>query len=291
MKYYFVINPKAGKENIQGLEEEIKNIFDGLDFTIYYTKEAKDATRYVKDVCDSNKEELRFFACGGDGTINEVASALVNVKHASLVAYPCGSGNDFVRSFKTDFKDLKQFIDKKAKAIDILKVNDFYSINVANIGFDADVNAGVINLKKKMKVEKAYTKSLIKCLFKKFYSEYKVTIDDKEVIEGKFVLFTCSNASFYGGGYKCGPRAKIDDGLIDFCAINKISRLTFVRVVKSYKAGTYFEKVNPKIYVYRKCKKVTIESKNLMSVSLDGEMIFTKKIDVSILSNAVNLVY
>lgn len=291
MKYYFIINPKAGHELVGNLSQEIEKICDGLDYVIYYTKGEKDATRYVKEVCENNKEDLRFFACGGDGTINEVASGLVNEKHASMVPYPCGSGNDFVRSFKCDFTNIGDFLHKEAKPIDIIKVNDRYSINVANIGFDADVNAGVMTLKKKMKAEKAYTKSLIKCFFKKFYDEYKITIDSKEALEGSFVLFTCANASYYGGGYKCAPYAKVDDGLIDFCAIRKISRLTFLRVVNSYKAGTYFEKISPKIYHYQRCKNLTIESDNMMGVSLDGEMLFTKKIEVSILKNAINLVY
>ncbi len=291
MKYYFIINPAAGKEKSFDLKKEIETTCKDLDYVIYETKCEKDATRYVKEVCQNNKEELRFFACGGDGTINEVASGLVNVTNASLVPYPYGSGNDFVRYFQTDFKDIKSLLNKEAKPVDILKVNDFYSINVANIGFDADVNAGVISLKKKMSIEKAYNKSLIKCFLKKFHNEYKITIDDKEVLEGSFILFTCANASFYGGGFKCAPFAKIDDGLIDFCAIKKISRFTFLRVVKSYKAGTYFEKVKPSIYCYRKCQKVEIQSKEKMSISLDGEMIFSDKIEVLILPKALNLVY
>lgn len=293
MKYYFIINPNAGKTAPE-IEDAIKGSYKDLDYTIYYTKEPKDATRYVNEICENNKdEELRFFACGGDGTICEVASGLVNHPNATLVPYPCGSGNDFVRYFDIDFKNIEQFKDWKGKPVDLIKIDGkYYSINVTNIGFDADVNAGVIELKKKMSAEKAYKKSLIRCLLKKFYSNYEITIDDKEVVKGDFILMSFANASYYGGGYKCAPLAQVNDGYIELCVVKKVSRLTFIRLVNTYKKGTFMaKKFFKKIFVYRRCKKAKIKASNPMSVCYDGEMISEKETTVEIVPNAINMVY
>ena len=98
MKYVFIINPHAGEaDNEEKIRREAEGI-EGCEF--YVTKSVGDATEFVRNWCkDHAGEAVRFIACGGDGTINEVFNGAVGQKNASVTCYPCGSGNDFVKAF------------------------------------------------------------------------------------------------------------------------------------------------------------------------------------------------
>ena len=97
MKYYFITNPAAGKsDSSDELCRSIKEICDAreIDYKIYKTTCVSDATRYVREVCserETSREELRFYACGGDGTFNEVISGAVGYENVSVGLIPKGS--------------------------------------------------------------------------------------------------------------------------------------------------------------------------------------------------------
>ena len=102
MQHYFLINPAAGKGNLyRHLDGEIRTYCDQkeIDYEIYYTKGVGDAEDYIRRACEKNGGELRFFACGGDGTLNEAANGVAGFNHASVGVIPTGTGNDFVRNF------------------------------------------------------------------------------------------------------------------------------------------------------------------------------------------------
>ena len=103
MKHIFIYNPMAGKDNraaIAALQEKIKTDYPELDVEFYPTKAAKDATVYVRARCEADPDtKMRFYACGGDGTANEVLHGIVGHENASMTCYPCGSGNDYVKYY------------------------------------------------------------------------------------------------------------------------------------------------------------------------------------------------
>ena len=102
MKHIFILNPAAGRINsFERIEGELKQVYaaGGLDYQIYETKAPGDATAYIRDYCRMHDEPVRFYACGGDGTLNEVVNGAVGFPQASVGCYPCGSGNDFVKYY------------------------------------------------------------------------------------------------------------------------------------------------------------------------------------------------
>ena len=138
MKHIFIINPTAGSGlYIEELNKKLNALKD-IEWETYTTKGAKDATAFVKSYCSEHKEPVRFYACGGDGTIKEVADGVVDCPNAEMSCYPCGSGNDFVKCCggKEAFRDLESLVRIQAQPIDLIKVGDQYSINVVNFGFD-----------------------------------------------------------------------------------------------------------------------------------------------------------
>ena len=90
-----------GEKDSEGkIRYEISLLPEKDDCEVYVTKGVGDSISYVRSWCEKNTpEEVRVIACGGDGTINEVFNGAVGHPNASVTCYPCGSGNDFVKSF------------------------------------------------------------------------------------------------------------------------------------------------------------------------------------------------
>lgn len=296
MKYIFVLNPLAGEGKAEGLiREGISKAKQKDDCEIYLTKAMGDATDFVKKWCTEHPEEqVRFYACGGDGTINEVFNGAVGFPNVEVGCYPCGSGNDFVKAFggAEKFMDIQKLLDAPVQKLDLLKIGDRYSDNVVNFGFDTTVAIQVNEdrAKKGHGSKSSYPKGVIKALLTSMNNSFKV-IADGELLnpDGKALLCTVANGQYVGGSFKCAPRAKTDDGIIEVCLISPISRIRFVKLIGSYTAGNHLEDKNFKdIIVYRQAKKVEVIAEDGFAYSLDGEIIYDKHFTVEIAPAALN---
>lgn len=294
MEHVFIVNPVAGKKD---QTEYIKNELDsisGFDYTLYNTKDVGDATKYVHELCKNNPEkEYRFYACGGDGTLNEVISGMEGYPNASFTCFPCGSGNDFVKATKDrDFSDIKSLLEGSEKKIDLIKVNGHNSINIVNIGFDAAVSYNMAKFKKWPLVsgKGAYNLALVYSLFNDMKHKGKLYVDDELVYEGKFLLTAACNGICCGGGYYFMPNACIDSGYIDQMFVKQISLFKFIKHVKNFKNGTYekYPKLMKYINLY-KAHKIKVVSTNgkYLKFGYDGENGIAKEIDIEIIPSAL----
>ena len=298
MKYVFIVNPKAGAgENEKTVRAAIENLPQKENCEIYLTKAPGDAMNFVRERSENEKDEkIVFVACGGDGTINEVMNGAVGHENAAVTCFPCGSGNDFVKCFenKNGFLDLSSLFEKDWKKIDLLKVGNRFSANVTNFGFDTTV-AITIN-KEREKTghgnKNAYTKGVVTALIKSMKNECTVIADGETLNpDGKLLLCTAANGQYVGGSFRCAPRAKLDDGLMEVCLIKPISRLRFVKILKPYTAGEHIDNDEMKdIVVYRQAKKVEVIAKPGFAYSLDGEIIHADRFTIELVKNAVNFI-
>ena len=220
MKHLFVINPNAGKgKAFEIVMPKIKEaVADrGTDYEVYVSSSSQDTHDYCKRACESG-EQIRIYACGGDGTIYDVVNAIYGYDNVEFAAVPLGSGNDFIRLFgtKEQFADIGAQIDGTAIKIDAIKCGDRIAVNQCSMGFDAEVCSKQADFKKIpwLTGESAYTASLLYCLKSKTSNHFTVTIDDGEPITDDFVFAFCGNSRFYGGGYQAAPYAVPDDGQI-----------------------------------------------------------------------------
>ena len=155
MKHIFVINPAAGKgKNLPTLLASITYACEDLkvEYDVYHTQAAGDATTYVSETCKQNPDKkFRFYACGGDGTLSEVLNGAVGNDNAEIAVIPAGTGNDFVKTFRHPeyFTAIQKQVLGTAEKIDLLKYNDRYSLNIINVGFDCDVVVKVAEIKRK----------------------------------------------------------------------------------------------------------------------------------------------
>lgn len=292
MKHYFIINPAAGKKHTtHDLMSKIVSAANAedIDFKIYETKAKGDATRYVSEKCKKHPEkELRFYACGGDGTMNEVVNAAAAFPNAEVAVVPVGTGNDFVKNFSEakHFMNMKRQILGKAVEIDLIRFNGRYCANVLNVGFDCSVVQKMAGFRRNALVPNklAYVAGIIAALTKEYGSRFRLTIDDDDVREEEFLLAAFGKGSFYGGGFKSLPLTIADDGCIDACVATKISRLAFINCVSKYKKG---EHLDLDFITYKKCRKVRLESDEPMGVCADGEISMETNVDIEVVPRAL----
>ena len=116
MKHLFIINPAAGSYNqTEDYRKKIADICEakGLDYSIRISGAPGRCRKIAREAAESGRE-YRIYACGGDGTLNEVVNGAALHPHAAVGCYPCGSGNDFVKYYggKKYFSDIGAGIDR-----------------------------------------------------------------------------------------------------------------------------------------------------------------------------------
>lgn len=293
MKYNFVINGRKDKISAKDIiKEQLDGLKKHIDYNIYITEGIGDATRYVHVYCDLHpQEEVCFIACGGDGTINEVASGMVGFENKCLAVLPLsGTGNDFIKYYPGyDFYNVSRIIDGSNQQIDIMKINDNYAINICNFGFDSFVCSTANNLSAQG-IKDPYKKGIMKALLIGRFNRIKVVVDGNKIGGKRMLLCTLANNSHVGGGFHCAPRAKNNDGLIDVCFVKTMSLLNLVRILPTYKSGKHFDdKWCQRKMIYRQAKHVEVSSPNLIELCLDGEMLPGVKFNIDILPSAITL--
>ena len=293
MRYVFVVNPCAGHgENVQAVRAAIGALPEKDACTLYETKSVGDATGFVRRSAAEYAGETRFIACGGDGTINEVFNGAVGLSNVSVSCYPCGSGNDFVKCFggTAAFSDIGRLLSAPAKPLDLLKIGVRYCVNVCNFGFDTTVARTMNNVRNKAVIggKNAYATGVVTGLIKAMKNECSVIADGEPLNEGKILLCTIANGQYVGGAFRCAPRAKCDDGLIEVCLVKPISRMRFVKLLAPYTNGEHLDDPDfADIIVYRQAKSVEVQAPEGFAYSLDGEIIYDPHFTVEIAPGAI----
>ncbi|MCL2106106.1 MAG: hypothetical protein FWH26_03465 [Oscillospiraceae bacterium] len=246
MRHIFVINPTSGKGHwLPGFRESVEAAAaeTGIEAEIYADFGKDEMIDFVRETARSGAP-VRFYACGGDGTIYSVVNASFGCRNVQIAAIPFGSGNDFIRLFgkKEELQEVKRHINGTPHWIDAIECGGEIAINQCSMGLDAEVCAKQASFKKIpwMSGEFAYTASLLYCITKRFHNTFTIQIDDEPPVTGAFVFALGGNSRWYGGGYKGCPLALPDDGLLDCITVRKeFGRLKLISLIGKYKRGEH----------------------------------------------------
>ncbi len=293
MRHLFIINPAAGKK---GTTTQLEQLLAKLSIAheVAYTQKAGDAQRIAWEAAQSG-EPVRIYACGGDGTLNEVVNGVAGYEHVAVTNVPKGTGNDFLKIFGSNYR--KQFYDLEAlaigpqKAFDLIDCNGKLGIDVVCCGVDARIGAGVHRYKRLFFVSGigAYILSLLEhVLFKGMTQSMSVKMGDVEYSGETTVICVC-NGRHYGGGFNPVPEAMPDDGILDMLLIPGISLLTFARLVGKYAKGQY--KQLPKYIKEYHGQCITFSSEQELTTVVDGEVLYAKEFTVCRSEKTVNFFY
>ena len=293
MRHLFIINPAAGKkETTAKLEQQLKTL--SFDHEVVYTEGPGDAKRIAAEAAALG-EPVRIYACGGDGTLNEVVNGAAGHDHVAVTCVPKGTGNDFLKVFGDDYRTL--FYDLEALAqgpqipFDVMDCNGHLGIDVVCCGADARIGAGVHKYKnwKFVSGMGAYCLALVEnVLLKGLNRPMSVRMDDIKW-DGDTAIICICNGRHYGGGFMPVPDAMPDDGILDMLLIPGISLFTFAKLVGKYAKGLY--RKYPELIWARKGQEVffTAEGDNVTVV--DGEVIPGREFTVRLSEKKLNFFY
>ena len=293
MKHLFIINPAAGKrESTVQLEKRLAELT--FDHEVVYTEKAGDARR-ITEQATALGDPIRIYACGGDGTLNEVVNGAAGYDHVAITCVPKGTGNDFLKVFGDDYREL--FYDLESLAVgpqtpfDVMDCNGHLGIDVVCCGADARIGAGVHKYKNWRFVSGmgAYCLALVEnVLLKGLNRPMSVRMEDISWDGDTAVICIC-NGRHYGGGFMPAPDAMPDDGQLDMLLIPGISLLTFARVVGKYAKGLY--KKYPDLIWARRGQKVTFTAEGDNVTLIDGEVVPGREFTVCLSEKKVNFFY
>jgi YegS/Rv2252/BmrU family lipid kinase len=316
MRHFFILNPAAGQGKALRLEKKIWKAADeaGINALVHITTRPGDGEMFVRSKCNEIKDEtLRFYACGGDGTLNEVVNGLFieredgtfgAASNAEVANIPVGTGNDFIRNYGTadDFRDIPLQITSGSRPCDLIsyrgecggKEISRYSVNMFNIGFDCNVVDKTASLKKKPLLvgPAAYLAGVATMLIKKKGADLTVEYDDGYKFSGKLLLIAVANGCFCGGGVKGIPKARTDDGLMDVSLVKNTTRRNFVRLFPKYSKGTHLEDpAADELVLYKKCRRLKITpNEGKMKLCVDGEITMAGTMNFRIVPEAFRFV-
>lgn len=295
MKHVFIINPHAGKGKIADLALRIRTLLHehgkdhpGTRFEIVMTQYPGHASEIAREY--SSRETCRIYAVGGDGTINEVLNGMAETD-SSLACIPVGTGNDFVGHLMGSFRPMDILRDTIAgieQVVDVGKINDRYFLNVANLGFDAKVNANAQRFKKLPLVPTrlAYYGGILTSLTDLSPVTVRLTLGGETRIVQLFLMAVC-NGTTYGGGYLIAPQASITDGLFDVIEVGPLKLRQIIDYLPKLKTGTHIGL--PGISRFQ-TDRFQISSDSDLIISVDGETMYSREVDLQLKAGQIRLV-
>ena len=294
MKHIFIINPNAGKhdsrQRIYDMADALRNQH-GLEVQCILTKNQGHATELARKLCESG-EELRFYACGGDGTANEVANGVIGYDNAAMTVIPVGTGNDFLKNFGDGaalFENAENLWDGPRFPMDAIDVNGRIALTIACSGIDARVAADVHKYSESPLLDGkgSYIYALaVNFLFKGISSHWTVELDG-EAVEGDYSLVAVCNGRYYGGGFMPVPEARMNDGVLNTLVVQKVSRVTFAKFVGPYAKGEYHK--FPHLAHCSTPQVIRIHSqKEDIVTCLDGECVTSNDVTIRLSDKKLN---
>lgn len=286
-KILFIINPISGKDEKTNIDNIISDYIDKDKFEIsfVFTEYGKHASSLAKHAVKDGYDIV--VAVGGDGTVNEVASSLINTD-VKFGIIPSGSGNGLARFLKLplNVKKAVEIINcSNFTQIDTIKVNNYYCVNVAGVGFDAHISNLFANYGKRGL--QSYVKLIIREFFKYKEKLYKILIDNRVGEKQAFVI-SFANSSQFGNDAHIAPLAEIDDGLIDICILRKFpawkSLFMAVRLfTKSIHKSKYYQLI--------KTNELEIINSETLHAHIDGDpFTFNSNVKIKILAKSLNVI-
>ena len=274
MKHLFIINPAAGSRNqYERYQADIHAACHArnLDYRIALSQGPGDCTRLALEAAQSG-EQYRIYACGGDGTLNEVAVGAAGYPNVAITVFAGGSGNDFIKIFDDPkaFFNIHRLLDAEEVTFDMIRCNDDLALNICCVGLDARIGQDVARYKRLPLLGgfKAYAASTLVHLCKGISEHYIIDVEGHR-IDGRETFVCICNGRYYGGGFNPVPNADPTDGKLDVLIVRHVSRWEIPAIIGKYKDGRYKELSR---YVrYFKTDRVKVTCDRPSPVNLDGE--------------------
>ena len=283
----FIINPKSGTDRKIYIRQSIGRHIDTkkYDYKIRYTEYAGHAEVIAREAATAGIDIV--VAVGGDGTVNEVARALIHTNTA-LGIVPCGSGNGLARHLQLPIDPegaIKMINAGIIKSLDYGTMNGLPFFCTCGMGFDAFVSMKFAHSGKRGLI--SYIENTLRETLTYKPDTYTLRFDDTEVQQRAFVI-ACANASQYGNNAFIAPAASMSDGLMDITVLEPFPPIEAPQLALQLFNGTLTTNSRVKTF---KAKKVRITRNGNDPVHVDGDPLTTaQEIEVEIHPQGINMV-
>jgi YegS/Rv2252/BmrU family lipid kinase len=293
-KFIYFINPISGTGGKGLLPDIIKNktAEKNIPFEILHTNAEGDYSFLKEKIAAENITDV--IVCGGDGTVNQIANALLGVA-VNIGIIPMGSGNGLAFAAKIPrriHKALEVVFAGNAVYIDSFYINKTFSCMLCGLGFDAQVAHDFAKQKKRGLV--TYVKQSIKNFFKANHYNFEIILDGKS-IESEAFFISIANSNQFGNNFTIAPQASLHDGLLDIVVVNKMSKLrmiwTILKQIRNGQVRLYEDKKYHRNDIhYFQTKSICIKNPQLAPLHIDGDPAVTSEIfEIEIIENAFKL--
>lgn len=291
MRYLFILNPAAGKQDctvqlIPQLQQAAVRAGIPVDAVATckteYAGHAKALARAAAEEAAKAGEQLHIWTAGGDGTLVEALTGVQGFANAAVGCLPYGSGNDFLRTYGTreEFTDLDAQLAGGEVTIDTMQTNLGLSATICAAGLDAQVAYGIPKFRRIPLCggEAAYLLSIVEQLCGRIGRTLTFTIDEETLTVDCLMCAIC-NGRAYGGGFLAAPEADPADGWLDVMIVRRVGRLTIAKLLGMYKSGRHFvngqltEEAKP-YFLYRRARRVALrpaDGRGPIVATADGE--------------------
>ena len=302
-RWLVVVNPNAGRRRGLLDWEKISGILRSynLDFTPVFTERPGHATEIVTEYVEREGYQ-RVIVVGGDGTMNEVVNGIFGqnrykTTEITLGMITVGTGNDWGRMFgiPTDYEEAVQILTQDRTFIQdagmVMYCNEDvpgnrYFVNIAGMGFDAEVTRKSNRMKEKGKGGAfLYLMNIFTSLINYRYVEALINVDGLN-LENKIFSMNVGIGRYSGGGMIQAPNAILDDGLFDLTVIRKLSKAKVILSLKMLYNGTIHK--HPKVDSYT-AKSIRVESRDTIRLETDGETLGHTPIEFRIIPKSVKV--
>ncbi len=285
-KIAIIFNPFSGRKKVHDLPFLIdkhlnKDIFEAH---LFATQKAEDLTIFTQNAINNNFDIV--VAAGGDGTIHNIASKLINTKTA-LSIIPLGSGNGLARHLKIPLdtaKAIAQLNTAIYKKIDTIAVNEHFCVNIAGIGYDGLISHAFA--KKKKRGLMGYMQVIASNLPLK---SNKMYLYENNILiwSGNAIMCCIANATQWGNNVKLNKNARLDDGILNISIIKSLSPLALPGVIYKTLSGNLSQSAQVANF---EGSEYRIESDIPLAMHIDGEPIYTtKKVEIKINPASLNI--
>ena len=298
MKHILIVNPAAGKcdrsVQIKALAEEVFGSC-GMDYDVQISKGPGDCTRLAREAAQTGKE-IRIYACGGGGTLNEAVNGVVGFDNVTITHYPSGSGNDFVKIFNKPetFRELDQFLDTEETRLDLIRCEAGdkvqYSCNICSMGLDARIAAEMGRYRRLPGVSAngAYYLSIASNMLKGIHKPYILDFNGETVTGDQTLICVCSGRN-YGSSFNPVPDAEPDDGLLDVLVVKPVNLLQIAKVIGKYQNGQY--KQFPDLIRSFRTTAIRVQCTEESVVNVDGEALGSQDVTFTVVPGALRFFY
>lgn len=296
-----IFNPNSDRGRSGQKASDLRSLVDHLGGADWAgTEYPAHATEIAAQAADKGYKTV--IALGGDGTVHEVINGLMQIEAArrpALGIVPIGTGNDFAYAAgvnMTPAEAIQRAFTGERHPIDVVHMQDDqgraeYFNNTAGIGFDAAINIQTRRLRGVYGFLMYLTATLWTVALKFDTPHLKITYDGG-VIDQPVLMLTLGNGPREGGGFITTPMSKVDDGVLDFVYVSKVTRARILQLIPTVMKGTHIHEPEVKCLA---TTRMTVESEQPMPIHLDGELFApyeanVRRVDVKLLPGALTLV-